>query len=987
LYAFPQLTLGARLNERLVTFIPGGLGMAGFGRFGMGAALSVLVLGVILSIHVFLNRREVSHALANPDPGSGVRSQSRFQQSLRRYCQALVAELERYDREVNWSDRELTPLEAEIEVERGRGRRQRIARDLVDAIRSDRKSSVFLVLGDPGSGKSVSMRRLVRLLCQQALETGVVPVYANLREYPPGEEPSNDSLVRFIRQMALRQTGRDGRAFLDTWYESFRMSGRLFFVLDSFDELPVVLDCDERSDQHKRVSATFDRLFTQELQGCRCVLASRHFRAPVSVRGARLSVRPFTERQIRSAMGLWLLEKGVDANHYVQELFRDRPHLIPALRNPFTAELLAEYAVTRGGNRLPDNLYIVFQHYLSQRFETDQAELARLGFAPDAVRKGAGIIASAMYESGSSGLELQVEEVKAILKPTHGIKAEEMIEALRFTRLARVGGAGGRWFSFVHRRFAEFFVVDMMKDKHGGVLKTESIPTDSRWRDCLVMYCGIATDAERVRIAAYCWSIIDSSRVHIAAGELSRARGAVHCIRFLADAFRADAKALADFRSDLGELTTRLVKAHDVLVAKIGAELLPLIGVTYQSGAFVVALSRESRWVRDTALGACRHLADLDLHAAGAVRRFVRGLPLIEFLVRFADLSFSLSLSDSFRSQRRALWADLAELLLVVAGACWLVVVVGVASPFVPILACCIGMFAAAVVVAVRDWRERRRSLRQRHFLESSTPGLDLFLSDDVPLAYRDILDIFLRLLVLLLVIATAENRWTEWLPVGTPPKLTSPGAQAALAVILAACFGWERMVLPTVSLLRRLVRMRFRLPGSERDTSYTTRSLRKTLREALLLLGSSIAVLAMMAGVVYLVVLLVILLGRAWDAVPEWLRAMLISGGVVLLWGLVITAVVACLWRPITSLITVLCDRRHLRRIGFPASMKCDEVYRNTLAFRSPAGRTDYLHGLRTRRVPIVGPVEEPPDALTIDPGVEDELARLREQWLGLDG
>ena len=56
-----------------------------------------------------------------------------FTKSLTRYCNALVAELERYDNEVNWSDRELIPLEAEVEAESNGRLRPKIVKNLVSA--------------------------------------------------------------------------------------------------------------------------------------------------------------------------------------------------------------------------------------------------------------------------------------------------------------------------------------------------------------------------------------------------------------------------------------------------------------------------------------------------------------------------------------------------------------------------------------------------------------------------------------------------------------------------------------------------------------------------------------------------------------------------------------------------------------------------------------------------------------------------------------
>jgi hypothetical protein len=87
-----------------------------------------------------------------------------FPKALSHYCGALIDYLNRYDRDVNWSDRDYTPLEAEVEAERAGRLRPRVVTNLVKAIRRDRHSATFVVMGDPGSGKSVSLRNLVRTL-------------------------------------------------------------------------------------------------------------------------------------------------------------------------------------------------------------------------------------------------------------------------------------------------------------------------------------------------------------------------------------------------------------------------------------------------------------------------------------------------------------------------------------------------------------------------------------------------------------------------------------------------------------------------------------------------------------------------------------------------------------------------------------------------------------------------------------------------------
>jgi hypothetical protein len=359
-------------------------------------------------------------------------------------------------------------------------------------------------------------------------------------------------------------------------------------------------------------------------------------------------------------MRTWLLGKGIDTDHYIRRLFRERPHLVPLLRNPFTAELIAEYAISGTSDRLPDSLYAVFHHYLSKRLNDDQAELARLNLSATEVRESAGIIAWKMYESSNFGLEADIDEIIRLLDSTSANQAEAVVEALRYTRLARVGGHDRRRFSFVHRRFAEFFVVDAMR-RSGEALDLQAIPTDSRRRDCLVMYCGIVDLTTRQQIAAHCWSGIAGASDQIANGQMLEAREAIHYSRFLAEAFKSDREALANFRQPLGEVVTHLLRSKDLLAAKIGAELIPVIDERSQQEAITQAFETHSPWICDTTLNSCRHLGTLDQGTSLTIRVYLRSLPMEELFSRFTDISFSLNLSEAFKRQRLYLFFDLLQ--------------------------------------------------------------------------------------------------------------------------------------------------------------------------------------------------------------------------------------------------------------------------------------------------------------------------------------
>jgi hypothetical protein len=56
--------------------------------------------------------------------------------------------------------------------------------------------------------------------------------------------------------------------------------------------------------------------------------------------------------------------------------------------------------------------------------------------------------------------------------------------------------------------------------------------------------------------------------------------------------------------------------------------------------------------------------------------------------------------------------------------------------------------------------------------------------------------------------------------------------------------------------------------------------------------------------------------------------------------------------------------------------------VYATCLSFRAPTVRAAYLEAIRLRRIRVEGPVPDAPPELLNDPRVEEEVARLREQW-----
>jgi len=155
--------------QHLLTLVPTAAPSAG-AQFALTSA--------VFAVNYFLRDTSamVESSASTPD---GL-SESTLRQELATVGKILLAHLNDIDRETAWSSHNFEPLDALVEV-KSHERRHRTLKELLPAIRANRRCRTFLVLGDPGSGKSVALRKLARDLVAEMSLTGKLPVYINLK--------------------------------------------------------------------------------------------------------------------------------------------------------------------------------------------------------------------------------------------------------------------------------------------------------------------------------------------------------------------------------------------------------------------------------------------------------------------------------------------------------------------------------------------------------------------------------------------------------------------------------------------------------------------------------------------------------------------------------------------------------------------------------------------------------------------------------------
>ncbi|MCW3104648.1 MAG: putative NTPase family [Bacteroidetes bacterium] len=617
--------------------------------FASSYELSVIVIiltGLLLLILLHYIIRDFSAMKTHENSFDEEFPEKEFKNRVVSFCKFLKVQLDHLDIDTNWSDAHFTPLEAEVEVQSGNKKKKKVT-NLLSAIKKDNKSNTFLVLGDPGSGKSVALRKLSRDLLKEVPSTYKIPIYINLKEWktlkkwseldPPTYNDLNSFIVSNLK-------GKDVFAdeFIDKYYNRLFENGHLFFILDSFDEIPAVLDENESSWLIDKLSEIIYN-FLAGAHDSRGILASRIFRRPSARFQTKtiLDIRPFSELQIEQA-----LKKYISFDHQlIKELFSDRQELIPIASNPFSVGLIYNYAKDNN-NSLPRTQAELYSSYINKRLNACKDKSEKKGLNNNTIVKAAIDIANFMFEKTNLGLEASVTELK---KEFSTYPIDEIIEILTYARIGRLGIGDEKRFSFVHRRFNEYFVVQKMIINPDAI-NLEAIPSDSRYRDALVLYCEVAEFSEAVRIAEYCWNEIKQiSDVSINETQYLRA---IHCLRFIKEAYRTRLNCLEPFIRDLGELVQKQIKKHsengNILFTKLAIEAVGLLSPIDINKIIMSAFALNNPWIDETAVKSCRYLPKIDKELENRVLLYINTFDTKTFYSKKDELLFSLKLSDGF---------------------------------------------------------------------------------------------------------------------------------------------------------------------------------------------------------------------------------------------------------------------------------------------------------------------------------------------------
>lgn len=566
-----------------------------------------------------------------------------------RFAEHLISEIKRLNREADWNDFYYTQLEATVEVDQSGdyGERNlivtiwnflttpirrafgigygRIVKDsLIQAIESS-SSRTFLVIGDPGSGKTVSLRHLFLRLAQKAAMSKnrqtVLPIYLNLKSL---DIPAINITADDVRQWILTQieTGQDRLiyGFLDNHFEEMLDTGQFFFLFDSFDEIPAVMDAHEDAEIVRAYALALHRFLTAP-HGCSGLISSRPYRAPKIFVGQRLTIRSLDDKRIRNALDKYLTGENALFRQIWDELITQKRDLLKVARNPFYLSLIARY--TTENRALPTRHYDLFDHFVQSRVLADEQRLAAYELTPANAVQQASRLAYQMMQTDHVGLVATEDELRKLLQ-THGWKNEtvtRLLGALTYSKLGTLSTFSTtqpKIFSFVHRRFHEYFCALYLRE-HAEQIPIADLMLDNRWREVLVLLCEILSVEHLKPVFEIADDVLMTA--HNEAVTHQQKRYAFEVLSFLKDGFRSRLSDLPQYlRETCGSFIDIELRHGTILDQKRAIENIGLAPQDENNDLIYAALESDSDWVRGAAIEACEALREMTIEVEEIIR-------------------------------------------------------------------------------------------------------------------------------------------------------------------------------------------------------------------------------------------------------------------------------------------------------------------------------------------------------------------------------
>jgi HEAT repeat protein len=469
-----------------------------------------------------------------------------------------------------------------------------------------------VIVGEPGSGKSTTLRYLHLVKAQQALENaGVVPLYINLAEWPES--------IPDLRSLLVHERDIKGCPSVP--------ASNLLLLLDGLNEVRE-RDYDARVDSIQR--------WLDENPVARVVVAARQqqYVQNKQLRTAMVTIHPLTDIQVETFVEKYL--GPMDARGLLSSLAwdrrdtADRRHLARLAENPFQLALLC-YVYAESGKNLPSTRGELLRILTETTYQREAELGTHAGLTLEEMGAGLGELALSSIQARSG---TAIDGAWASRRVPREIDFEKLRDLGVNTRLLRLS-KNDRYIQFSHQLILEYFAAERLSKQLSrlpSVLRKPRFQHGQRRAQATDEVCH--TLAEIHPDFAECLDAIAETDPFIAidalaesdrGGEIGVERRAALAKKLLdAQKGRVDTarNAIFDRVQTLGDAS--VVALHGLLAngnkpeRRLAIEALASISSFDAIEQLIVALDDSDRWVRREAREALLWTAERDPQLAMA---------------------------------------------------------------------------------------------------------------------------------------------------------------------------------------------------------------------------------------------------------------------------------------------------------------------------------------------------------------------------------